>query len=493
MKEITLFFILFSINTLNVSGQYFERQNFSVVSTTGETFRNGYHGAAWADFNKDGYPDLVSSPGYLYLSDGKGGFLQTYVDSTYVANFNINLHPGGISVADFDNDGYLDCFISGVPSRLFRGIKEGRFAMVETGVFADKKNLLPGWAVGFADVDNDAFVEALITHPAGFIQQVDTSASFFLNNQKGLMVLNGSFGFTKDWAPYTVATWGDYDDDGDQDLFIGNGPAFKLGRDSLLKNMTTETQGNQLFGPSDLSFAEDQQNGQVYTLVDVDNDRDLDIALTNYRKAPNHLYINNNGHFEEKHTAFTIDGTALTNAWGDIDNDGDLDLIITNDRRGRINAYLNDGQGNFTYENSIMGELAGAVGLCFSDYNLDGQLDFYTTGWGLSRSLYKNVHQNDHSWVQFDLRGTNSNAAAIGAKVEVLARIRGRQVWQRRDISAQNSFNGQHDLRVHFGLGDAKKVQQLIIRWPSGMVEKINQLEVGKIYKVTEGKGISNP
>lgn len=486
MKEITLFFILLSINTSPVLCQYFERQNFNIVSTTGETFRNGYHGAAWADFNQDGYPDLVSTPGFLYLSDGKGDFTQTFVDSAYVADFNLNIHPGGVSVADFDNDGLLDCLISGVPSRLFRGLGEGKFEKVNTGVFADTSNILPGWACAFADADNDAFVDAVITHPAGFIQQVDTTASFFLRNKKGKMELDNSFDFTQKFDPYTVATWGDYDDDGDQDLFIGNGPARILGLDIIKKNLTAESKGKQLFGPSDLSFAQEEQNGQVYNFVDIDNDRDLDIVLTNYRNAVNHLYVNENGKFSERKTSFSIDGAALSNAWGDIDNDGDLDVIITNDRRGRINAYLNDGKGNFTYENGIMGELAGAVGLFFADYNRDGKLDFYTSGWGLSRSLYKNVHDNDHSWVQFDLEGTKSNAAAIGAKVEVQAQMDGNTVWQRRDVSAQNSFNGQHALRVHFGLGDADQIKQLVITWPSGKVEKYKDLEVGKVYKLIE-------
>ncbi|MCB0688330.1 MAG: VCBS repeat-containing protein [Saprospiraceae bacterium] len=491
MKKLYLLMMLFLL-VISSSAQIFKRLDFSPVTLSTFT-QNGYHGAAWGELNADGYPDLVTSHGFLYLSDGSGGFTISLIDTAYSNSLNPSTLPGGIAIADYDNDGFNDLFIAGVPAALFQNDGTGHFIKIVEGAFGHPEDSLPSWTVAVADADLNGFVDAVFTHPAGFIRGIQPRPSLLMLNHNGLLNLDTTYGFTSNIGSYTTATWIDYDDDRDQDLFIASGPANSTGLDSLYTNVTSDSGFLENFlEPSNLSFSHEQQNGQLYNGVDLDNDLDIDIILTNYNRAPNRVYKNDDGNFYEIEVPFTVDGPALTNTWGDLDNDGDQDVILSYDLRGPLNAYLNDGQGNFTYDPCIMGHLTGGTGIVLADYDKDGLLDMYESGWFFSRALFHNILSTENNWVQFDLEGTQSNRSAIGAKIFLQASINGKQIWQRRDVSTQNSFNGHNDLRQHFGLGDANTIDSVIIFWPGGLNDTFTNLNTNSFYHIIENDQITS-
>ncbi|MEZ4653054.1 MAG: CRTAC1 family protein [Candidatus Eisenbacteria bacterium] len=174
---------------------------------------------------------------------------------------------------------------------------------------------------------------------------------------------------------------------------------------------------------------------------------------------------------------------------GELDNDGDLDCYVGNDGARQDRLYVNQGDGTFVADTStpVTTPLQARRGACAGDYDNDGDVDLFVEGPATSRALYRNDDESNNGFLSVKLVGTTSNPSAIGAKVHVLATIGGNAVWQRRDISGQDSFNGHNDQRAHFGLGDATGVDSLYVEWPSGMATSLGPLLPNQFLTVTEG------
>jgi hypothetical protein len=286
---------------------------------------------------------------------------------------------------------------------------------------------------------------------------------------------------TDDIAPFTIPSFTDYDLDGDLDLFIGSGPAGTAAKDFMYKNDLSQSGVFEFERINDLQFAADLQDGQVWNFIDYDNDGDKDAFVTNYSGAPNKFYNNNNGIYENVSNALTIGGAKLSNTWGDIDNDGDLDVIVTGDTDNDF--YINNGDGTFT---SVTNDISELTSVCatLGDYDDDGDLDLFVSG--AETALFENTTENGHNWILINLVGTVSNKSALGANVKVKAMIDGEEVWQMREVSAQNTFNGHNSLRLHFGLKDAVKIDSIMIYWPSSPVQVMENVEVNEIIEITE-------
>ncbi|MGH7599717.1 MAG: FG-GAP-like repeat-containing protein [bacterium] len=461
-----------------------------------------YVGASWIDFNNDDRLDLFANRFFLYRNDG-GAF--TKIASGIGANQS-QFAGSGNSWADYDNDGDLDCFYSGGTSRLYRNNGNETFAPIKTGAIGDSL-ATRGWACAWADYDNDGNVDLMITHPANFVGQPPTSNHLFHNdgppNYTFTRVTTGQF--VTALAPYTVATWSDYDNDGDVDLFIASGPATGiLAPDFLYRNLLKETGAANFERITTAPIATDRVDGQVWNWIDYDNDGDLDAYLTNWGLSPtrlglaNNLYRNNGGTFTrmtgtQVGTIVTdVDGSLGQN-WGDYDNDGDLDVLVTKGPGFTTRYYRNNGDGAFAGVN--MGALTSGTalhpGATAGDYDNDGDLDLFVTGDSAMKALYRNDLNNSNSWIIIRCVGTMSNRAAIGAKVRTQATITGKAVWQRREISSQNSFNGHNMLDAHFGFGNAASIDSLKVEWPSGNVDIARNVPVNRFITVTEGRGIT--
>ncbi len=465
----------------------------------------GYVGASWIDFNNDGRLDLFANRLFLYRNNGSGVF--TKIASGIGAN-QVQTIGSGNSWADYDNDGYIDCFYSGRTSRLYRNNGNETFTPITSGSIGDSV-ATRGWACAWADYDNDGNVDLFITHPAGFVgQDLPATPNHLLHNDGPpnytfTRVTTGEF--VTALAPYTVATWSDYDNDGDMDLFIGSGPATPvLAVDYLYRNMLKESGMANFARLTTAPIATDLVDGQVWNWIDYDNDGDLDAYLTNYggslspQGLVNNLYRNNSGAFVRMTGAqvgslVTDKDVSLASVWGDFDNDGDLDVLVTQDTGFQRRYYKNNGDGTFTSAGA--GDFVAGTDQHSSatagDYDNDGDLDLYVTGTGATKALFRNDLTNGNSWINIFCLGVTSNRSAIGAKVRAKGTINGKVVWQLREISSQNTFNGQSMLNAHFGFGNATLIDSLKVEWPSGNVDVARNVPVNRFITITEGRGIT--
>lgn len=448
------------------------------VATT--NFDNNYSGAAWIDFNNDGNLDLYSTENFLFSGDGNGNFMKITTD--------LGMGLGGQSVGptwgDYDNDGDIDCYLAASPSILFRNDGNNTFTPYIKGDFGPEADTR-GWAGSWADVNNDGYIDLFVTHPAGYVGSGPTPNHFYINNGDGTFTENFDNEFSMLLDTYTIATWYDYDMDGDVDLFIGCGPVGTPAVDKLYKNMFIET-GTATFERIENSvIATDLQDGQVWNLIDYDNDGDLDAYITNYSGAPDRFYRNDDGEYVFVDNELNNTGLHLGNAWADFDNDGDLDVVVTSDQ-GAGNTYFRNDDGTFIKDSTAFTISGNTRASAIGDYNNDGKLDVFFSGTGNAVGLYLNTTENNNNWVKLDLIGTVSNRSALGAKVKIKAAINGNSVWQFREVNAQNGFNSQNSLRVHFGLGDASSIDSVIVIWPSGNEDVLTNQSVNKLYTITE-------
>jgi hypothetical protein len=444
-----------------------------------------YHGAAWVDVNNDGLIDLFAAPNGLFLNQGGGRFAAATTSIGAIQG----QAPSGCSWADLDNDGDQDLVLAQFPSAVYLNDGAGNFQDV-TAQFPGLSNYA-AWGCAIGDLNDDQRLDVLLVHANNFHPTTaahlpcklftQNAASFSFQSVTGQA-------FTDVLGPYTVPYWADYDLDGDQDLFIAAGPGGRAGPDFCYRNMLRETGQAQFQRMSSEAFAAQTQDGQCYNFVDVDNDQDLDLALTNYAGAPTRFYRNQAGTFVAETTPFVRSTTNLSNCWGDFDQDGDQDVFISNDSAPPV-YYRNDG-GSFIARPTLAGP-AGNSGLVAGDYDNDGDLDVYITGQGAAQGLYRNdAVASGRNWLNLKLSGVVSNRSAIGTRVMVKASLNGVATWQLRTVSAQNSFQGQNDLRVHFGLNQASTIDSLVVHWPSGSEQRFGALAVNRFYTLTERSGV---
>ncbi|MBK7140448.1 MAG: VCBS repeat-containing protein [bacterium] len=474
-------------------------QIFTIVDDPGVPFNldqnfAAYVGCAWIDYDGDGWEDLfaVTPNGCdLYRNNGDGTFSAT-VDAfdTDLLNYR------GTAWADYDNDGDLDCFISGEYGALYTN-NGGTFVPAASGDFA-RSILSAGWSPAWGDYNNDGYVDLYIALPAGFMILGTTRPSrLYLNDGPP------NYSFTRidtgiiaqQVAPFTSCNWTDFDQDGDIDMFVGTGPANTIGGiDYLYRNLLIESGSVGFEQITTGPMATDNADGQVWNMVDYDNDGDLDGYRTNWGGSrpsvrPNDLYRNDGGTY----VAVTGDPIctesyiSLGQVWADYDNDGDLDCFVTNDQNFD-SYYRNNGNGSFTsvMTGDIRNVASSTWGAAGGDYDNDGDIDLYVQGGPGERSLIRNDNSNGNHWLKIKLEGERSNRAGIGASIRAKATINGQPTWMHREISTQNSFLGHSSLIAHFGLGEATVVDSLIVRWPSGIATLIQSVPADQLITITE-------
>ncbi|MCH9025483.1 MAG: CRTAC1 family protein [candidate division Zixibacteria bacterium] len=478
--------------------EFFTRVTDMSNPIVAEFSNNSYVGCAWIDYNNDQLEDLFvinNNANQLYRNDGGGSF--TRITSgplvTDVGFFR------GVSWADYDNDGDIDCFVTGNAWGLYRNDGAGNFSKVTDADIATVDSR--GWSPAWADYDNDGNLDLVIAYPAGFVGGGSNHPNRLFKNDGPP---NYTFSFidtgvvVTGLAPYTSANWADYDLDGDQDLFIGAGPASAFPAiDYLYKNLLKET-GNVGFERiTTTPMATVIADGQVWNFIDYDNDGDLDGFRTNWGASapsvrPNDLYRNDNGTY----VAVTGDPivtesfVSLSQVWGDFDNDGDLDCFVTNDISAANSYYRNEGNGTFTSitGSDVNGNSTSSYGATAGDYDNDGDLDLFVKGFNSANNRYllRNDVSNGNGWIKFKLVGTKSNRSAVGAQVWAFANIGGSDFQMFREINTQNTFLGHNSLVVHFGLGNAAQVDSVVINWPSGETNKQYNLSPNQYLTVVE-------
>jgi hypothetical protein len=401
---------------------------------------------------------------------------------------------------DYDNDGNLDllaCAGASAPSArrnsLYHNNGDGTFSLVSGGDLTNQLGFFN--AAAWADYDNDGFLDVFITY--GFDSNNGGGKCLLLHNNR-----DGTFTKITVGAPVndigigTAALWADYDNDRFMDLLVVNVAPYVV-------NYLYHNNGDGTFTrilTNTLATDQWPSGAGGGAWGDYDNCGQLDLFITSRGSVPNRLYHNQGGGVftnvaSDPMLPLPPGASGRGCAWGDYDNDGYLDLLITY-ADGKNGLLHNNGDGTFTQIVSGPPVEDGGPGISccaatWVDYDNDGFLDIFITS--LSDSgpsspsnnfLYHNGG-NTNAWLEVNCVGTVANRSAIGTKVRVRATIRGKTFWQMREINNGGGFNTV-PLVAHFGLGDATNVDTVRLEWPSGTVQELHNVAPKHILTVTE-------
>jgi hypothetical protein len=461
-----------------VMGPRAQMPTFTKVSGDPIGSANQSFGAAWADFNEDGFLDMVvaGSTNRVYLNNGNGTFKE--VTATTIKVGRTDGQGGGIW-GDVNNDGFLDLFFahSRAAGFFYEGRPNGAFD-VQSNAFIANSPGAQGHA--WADYDRDGHLDLVLG--AG-----NTASHSYLYRNLGdgsfTRIITNTFQRPSGW--HLGVAWGDYDNDGWPDLVIAGD-----GTPSLLLH----NERNGRFTKIMNDFSRRTSNWSV-AWGDYDNDGFIDLFSGNNNQR-NRLHRNNgDGTFTTVTTGIIATDAAAQSwdcAWGDFDNDGWLDLFVANasfNGGGRDYLYRNNGDGTFIKITAapVATELTDSVGggCAWGDYDRDGFIDLFIANHLGRNILYHNGGNTNH-WLVVKCNGRVSNRSAIGAKVRVRAMIGGKDFWQLREISGGHGYASQNAIEAHFGLGDADIAKTVRIEWPSGLVQEFGDVDVQQILTVTE-------
>ncbi len=460
--------------------------------------------ATWVDADNDGDSDLyvvngynmdedkmVPNPNYYYQNNGDGTFSPK-------DNHPLSTGPnrsGNSTWADFDNDGDLDVFIANqgdVNNELYLAGPDNSYKLISSGDIVNDggKSFSSVWV----DMDNDGWIDLHVLN--GGVSRQPQADFVYRNKGDGTFEKMQNIALTTDTLVSAGATWGDYDNDGDMDVFI---PLL-----TYTPHPCYENEGNWIFKDASeilaLSNAPLTFNptSEVATWVDIDNDLDLDLFKGTSGGFIDFLYLNNgSGEFERAESgAIGSDGISSTDAaWGDYDNDGDIDLVSA-PWGGAAVYYQNNGEGEFKRHGA--GELglkpSFTSGISAEDYDNDGDLDIFISNWhgeggeNERNELYRNDGTNGN-WLKVKLEGVKSNRSAIGARLILTTTIDGEAIQQLRYLSGKTNWRNSSSHVQHFGLGNADAASELRIEWPPGQTDLITQdLRANQTILITEGQ-----
>jgi hypothetical protein len=461
---------------------------FAQVTFTNVTREAGLTGqgpnslaVAWGDYDNDGDLDLYFAHGgwsqvileadVFYRNNGDG----TFTDATDEAGLAGNMGGGWYAgFMDYDNDGYLDLHVdqepAGVtPFAIYHNEGDGTFTDVTRD--ADIEFLAgagPFNGSTFGDYDNDGDLDMYFV---GWGTNV-----YYENNGDGTFTDATDKAGLGDMSLCINCTSGDYDDDGDLDIYLAIG-SFGGGANSPLTALYRNNGDGTFTNVAKEAGVSDRKDGHSVAFFDYDNDGDLDIYALAW-KTPDRLYRNNgDGTFTDVAEEAGVAGDRSARLTvGDYDNDGYIDIFVTQDTR----LYHNNGDGTFTEVAREAGVLIQGYCCGFADYDNDGDLDLYM---GRPNVLYRN-DGSDNNWLHVKPVGTVSNRDGIGARVMV----------QAGELSMMREINSGHarsrpEMAAHFGLGVNTRADRIEIRWPSGQVDVFQNVPANQFIVVQEGLG----
>src|SRR5712691_9890586 len=507
-----------------------------IIETTGT-------GVAIFDYDNDGWPDIFIVNGtkldgfpagkaptnHLYHNNRNG----TFTDVTEKAGLAQTGWGQGVCVGDYDNDGWEDLYITYYGKNLlYHNNGNGTFTDVsdKAGVAGSGK----AWGTGcaFVDYDRDGHLDLMVANYVDF----DLSAAPAPGDRptciwKGVPVMCGPQGLpgaknilyhnrgdgtfedvtakshidqTTGHYAFSVTTL-DFDDDGWPDVFVAcdSTPSilYRNNRDGTFTDVAVV---------SGAAFNEDgrEQAGMGATIGDYNGDGRPDIFKTNFSDDTSTLYRNNgDGTFDDVTSAAGLGLYTKYLGWGtmflDFDNDSWPDLLLVNGHVypevDKNNLGSNYEEPRILYHNLRKGTFAdisasagpginmhaSSRGLAVGDLWNNGRISAVITNLNSAPSLLVNQVRNFNHWIAIRTVGTKSNRDGIGARISVKAGAR----TLVDEVRSGSSYNSSSDMRVHFGLGSATKVDSVLVRWPSGLVERFDNLPADSIHTLKEGSG----
>jgi len=446
----------------------------------------------FADFNKDGFEDLLITQGnsagasdLIYFNKGNLIFeIQPHLTQ------QISDPSVGATIGDMNNDGLSDIYVASWYNKkniLYKGIENNGFDIIQMDPNSYSES------ASWGDFDNDGYLDLYVCNSGN---NASDNYNFLYKNNAGTLALQSNHITVKETNFSRNATWIDYDNDGDIDLFICNE---NQTRNDLFKN---EGNGNFIKVVSAGDLLEEASGSMSSSWGDVNNDGWMDVFICNsgfFIGQPNRLYMNNgDGTFTKRTGIFESDnGCSFSASFSDYDNDGDVDLVVTN---GFCNGlirnflYLNDGKGIFSKDLTSISSLQTqcSFGTAWGDLNNDGFQDLVIANCKNSSQapLSKNHiwinDGNENHWLKLKLAGVVSNSSAIGAQVYVSSVIHGERTKQKRELTSVSGYCSQNSNIVHFGMGNAVSADTIMIIWPSGITQTLTDIHTNETLVLNE-------
>jgi hypothetical protein len=499
-------------------------------------------GAAFVDYDNDGCIDIVMLTGRrrtgptppeatirLYHNNRDG----TFKDVTAKSGLGRSVWAAGITVGDYDNDGFDDLFITCWGQNiLFHNNGDGTFSDVTAKAGLLHPGVRYGTGCTWVDYDRDGRLDLFVSHYVVFDQErIPPRGKNPACNWRGAPVYCGPLGLPQEGCrlyhnngdgtftdvseragillPHPgyglTAVAADFDNDGWPDIYVAcdSSPSllFRNNHDGTFTERGLE---------SGIALNEDgkEQAGMGLGIGDFDTDGSLDIFKTHFAADTNVLYRNNGkGSFRDVTTRAGLGVETRFVGWGaamqDFDNDGLPDLFFTT---GMVSPeverevpdspfktpsilFRNLGGGRFEELLDLAGpalkELHSSRGAAFGDFDNDGDMDILVMNMNEPPSLLRNDVSGSNHWLKVLLTGVESNRSAIGAVVTLTYGDR----KQAQAVLAQSSYLSASDRRLHFGIG-AETRAALEIRWPNGREEKVADVAADQLVVIREGSGV---
>ncbi|MGH9870215.1 MAG: FG-GAP-like repeat-containing protein [Candidatus Polarisedimenticolia bacterium] len=497
---------------------------YDVAPRAGLAVRGRAGGGIMEDFNGDGLLDvMVSAQGMsdqmrLFISQGDGRFDETTERAGLIGEI------GGLNLvsADYDNDGAVDILVlrgawlrkgGHIPNSLLRNNGDGTFEDVteQAGLLSFR----PTQAAAWGDYDNDGRLDLFVGNESSAEDR--HPSELYHNNGDGTFTNRIGLLGTPDLGFVKGAAWGDIDNDGRADLYVSAGD----GPNKLFHNRGPGPDGAWLFEEISARAGVTAPHHSFATWFwDYDNDGWEDIYVSGYsidgtgdaaamylglpRKAevPRLYHNNRDGTFTDMAPAARLDRVALVMGanFGDLDNDGWLDCYLgTGNPRLEMllpnRMFRNDGGKTFqdVTTSGGFGHLQKGHAVAFGDIDNDGDQDVFEQMGGAypgdvsQNALYENPGHGGH-WVTLDLVGRTSNRYGVGARIKVSVDTPGgpRDIF----VTAGNGGSfGSNSLRQEIGLGDARAISSIEIRWPaSGLRQVLRGTGMDRAWRVVEGE-----
>ena len=495
-------------------------------------------GVALFDYDNDGFLDIFFTNGAaipslektdssfsnrLFHNNGDG----TFTDVTAKAGLAGVGYSMGAAAGDYDNDGFVDLYVTGVNrNQLFRNNGDGTFSDVteKAGVTGTVPGIGKAWAVaaGWFDYNNDGLLDLLVVNYLNYDLKTASACSVgklptycspndFQGTPNILYRNNGDGTFTDVSAASHIGRYvgkgmglafADYDGDGFTDIFISN---------DTYPNLLLHNNGDGTFTDmaSDAGVAYNEMGktvaGMGADFRDLNNDGVPDIFHTAMFGDTFSLYANEGkGQFSDVTTSSGLtSGTGRLTAWGtgayDFDNDGLKDLftadaaILDNSvevehRPYRLPNRIFRNAGNFKFED--VSDFAGADfaapaahrGAAFGDLNNDGKVDVVVTVLNGPPEIFMNRTESEHHWIILKLVGVKDNRDGLGTKVKITT-AHGSQY---NETTTALSYNSSSDKRVHFGLSEDPVIDRIELSWPSGVKQILRSVKADQVLTIRE-------